>query len=319
MWEQWFWKAMKSYREVVAMKAAAAAAATTAPEKKKREKGEKDWYMLWGKVAYELTKDPLFFGARSVEEKEQMLRDFLLEHVVESELMNNKVFLLNYLYSPAFSADTAHLPEEIRGTVGAGDGEQQWMEFANDVKKKWMAKVVTVRNTTGVILFDGPSRTENIQYFVLNPTTKMWSKALNEDRRDLAETLPALELPKFVANSPQSPLNDHIGFIGFETNLQYMVYKVKNMMNSRSIGFRCDFVGKGKVVEFMNQLEHTDKYSSKMSENAEELCVRQEMMMRAFNLEKRDGKVWFVPTEVAIMNEFERKDKTKATATSAKK
>lgn len=301
LWEE-YWTAIKTYRTLEQV----ATAEAQAQVQSAMVKSNSTWNVYWGKVGLQLVSDSnpdLLGGALTKEEKYAWMRQFLVDHIVESTMMRDNVFLLNYLYSKTFEQDMASPTAE-----SAAD----WMEFASDVKKRWMAKTVTVKDTTGVIMFDGPSRTENIHYFVLNSSTNMWSNALSEDKKDLSESLVSLVLPKYVPNS--SELNDNIGFIGFEPKREYMIYKVKNMTNARSTGYSCALAGKAKVVEFMNRLENTDRYHSKMRENPLEMCVRQELLMRAFNKQKKDGKVWFVSTEVAIFNEFERKDKS-ATAT----
>jgi len=40
-----------------------------------------------------------------------------------------------------------------------------------------------------------------------------------------------------------------------------------------------------------------------------ELCVRQELTLRAFERQSRNDELWFVSTSIAISNEFEKKEK----------
>ena len=104
-------------------------------------------------------------------------------------------------------------------------------------------------------------------------------------------------------------LNAYVGFIGFETAKKYMVYKVKDTVNERSTGFRCDQAGKEKVIDVLNEIEGSDRFKSKETKDSSiELCVRQELTLR--HLKEIDKeKIWFLDTEKAIYNEFEKRDK----------
>jgi hypothetical protein len=67
----------------------------------------------------------------------------------------------------------------------------------------------------------------------------------------------------------------------------------------------------------LNSIEDDNKYASKVTKDgAFELCVRQEFTLRSFQQQgpkkqPLDGKTWFLDTETAIMNEFEKKEKKK--------
>ena len=92
-----------------------------------------------------------------------------------------------------------------------------------------------------------------------------------------------------------------------------MVYKVKDTENVRSNGARCDQSGKEKTINLLNNIEGYIKYSKENKEigGVVELCVRQELTLRLFEKEKRENKTWFVDTETAIINEFEKREKKK--------
>ena len=167
-----------------------------------------------------------------------------------------------------------------------------------------MTKIVTGKNITGMVIFDGPSRVENLHIFVLQ--NSMWVPAEPEDKLKLQQ--PILQKYKLKNN-----LNNYVGFIGFETNSKYMVYKIKDTENLRSTGFRCDQAGKKKTLAILNQIEGTAEESSKQT--AFELCVRQEFTLRNYEMDNIlkgndiTGKTWFLDTETAIINECEKKEK----------
>ena len=109
-------------------------------------------------------------------------------------------------------------------------------------------------------------------------------------------------------------LNNYVGFIGFETNSKYMVYQVKDTINKRSTGFRCDQSGKEKIVKVLNDIEsniESISTSKDKKDGGKELCVRQEFILRSFEHRKLNNKTWFLDTETAIINEFQKKEKPK--------
>jgi hypothetical protein len=46
-------------------------------------------------------------------------------------------------------------------------------------------------------------------------------------------------------------------------------------------------------------------------DGAKELCVRQELTLRSYENQNLDDKTWFLDTETAIINEFQKKEKAK--------
>ena len=133
-----------------------------------------------------------------------------------------------------------------------------------------------------------------------------------EDIRDLR-----VSIEKKYDLKDKERLNKYVGFIGFQTNKEYMIYKVKDTDNERSTGFRCNQSGKEKIIKILNEIELSEKYISKITkEGAFELCVRQEFTLRSLEYQERDKPkknrtVYFLDTETAIINEFEKKEKGK--------
>jgi hypothetical protein len=89
-----------------------------------------------------------------------------------------------------------------------------------------------------------------------------------------------------------------------------MVYQVKDTENERSTGFRCDQSGKEKIINLLNDIESDNRFLSKVTKDgAKELCVRQELTLRIYEYQNIDKKTWFLDTETAIINEFQKKEK----------
>ena len=100
-------------------------------------------------------------------------------------------------------------------------------------------------------------------------------------------------------------LAPHIGFmVNFKKD--YMIFKIRDMSKPRNTGARCDQASKVKSVRFLNELGE-DQYTSKTKMSRHELCIIQEFLLRKFNMERKDGKKWFLrPSEAIIVNDVKQ-------------
>jgi len=234
----------------------------------KTSRGEENWYKFCGIVIGKMKQQGI-----SIE----VLQDFLIDHMMETLLYNEKVELLNYL----------HINNEL---CSKGEDDVLMMK----IKKYLCEKIIHTKNLTAIILFDGPSRKKNLKIYVLN--NSVWSPAEAEDIRDL---IPVIS-EKYKLNRP---MNKYVGFIGFEDKQQYMVFKVKDTENSRNTGSRCSQSGKHKTIELLNVIVGEEKFTKENTKGVsqQELCVYQEFILRNYEREKKDGKTWFLTTEVAVI------------------
>jgi hypothetical protein len=241
------------------------------------ERGNKNWYEHCGIVIMKMNTEGV---------KIEMLRLFLIEHIVDTLMMNERVSLLNFIYA------NKNYEKTVEDTT--------FKKFISDVKKYLLSKQISYKNVNAVVIYDGPSNAKNLNIFVLRGN--IWVEAEPEDTRFLSDKISE----KYEL---KQKLNKYVGFIGFETNKKYMVYKVKNTTNDRSTGFRCDQSGKEKVIDILNEIENDEKYKSKVTkDSAVELCIRQEFTLRQYHITDQ-SKIWFLDTESAIYNEFEKRDK----------
>jgi len=252
-------------------------------------RGNDNWYQHCGIVLRKMSKENDIIPAESDHKRLEILEQFLIEHIVDSLMMEEKIYLLNYIYGD----------EELETNIK----NERLKRFFGKVKRYILSKIIVSKGLTGMIMFNGPSRVENLNIFVLD--NDEWIPAKPEDKRDLGEAI----LRKYRL---KSNMNHYVGFIGFETSKKFMVYKIKDTENDRSTGFRCDQSGKDKIVKLLNDIESDEKYVSKgTKEGAFELCVRQEFTLRSFENQNLNNKTWFLDTETAIINEFEKKEKVK--------
>jgi len=258
-------------------------------ETSKVVRGNDNWYQHCGIVIRKMSKENDIIHGETEHQRLEILEQFLIEHIVDSLMMDERILLLNYIYGNE-NLETNLTNERLK-------------RFFGKVKKYLLTKILVSKGLTGMVIFNGPSRVDNLNIFILD--NDKWVPAKPEDKRDLGEAI----LKKYRS---KSNMNHYVGFIGFETNKKFMVYKIKDTENDRSSGFRCDQSGKDKIVKLLNDIEIEDKYVSKgTKEGAFELCVKQEFTLRSFENQKLDGKTWFLDTETAIINEFEKKEKVK--------
>ena len=118
-----------------------------------------------------------------------------------------------------------------------------------------------------------------------------------------------------LTKEAKAKMNNNVGFIGFETNQKDMVFKIKDTTNKRSTGYRCIQAGKGKkIIDILNEIEGMKNIEKtfvvkESKESVFELCIRIELTLRSYQYEKLEGKTWFIDTETAIYNEFEKREK----------
>jgi hypothetical protein len=144
---------------------------------------------------------------------------------------------------------------------------------------------------------------------ILNKKNK-WIEAEPEDERELAESKEA----KQQLNIDKNKFNSIIGFIGYEKNNRYLVFKTKDITAKRNTGARCDEAGKQKTIDLLNTILDEDKYTKENTKlikekdgtviqeamSQTELCVLQEFLLRYFNKIKKNENIWFLTPEMAI-------------------
>jgi superfamily II DNA or RNA helicase len=244
------------------------------------ERGNKNWYELCGIVMRKMVESEGI-------DKNTLIK-FVIEHIVDTLMLSDKIDLMNYIWAtPKFYM----IQEDVN-----------FKFLAKNVQKYLQSKIIVYKRITAIVIYDGSSSTENLQVFTLNG--KEWLPAEPEDKRTLGS-----EINRKYKLKGKENLNAYVGFIGFENAKKYMVYKVKDTTNERSLGYRCDQAAKDKVIDVLNEIEGSERFSNKETKDSSiELCVRQELTLR--NKQKEDSDIiWFLDTETAIYNEFEKKDK----------
>lgn len=262
-------------------------------ETRNLERANDNWYHICGVVMRKMIKENIIVSNSEIE-KRDILEEFLIHHIVDSLMIDEKIELLNYV---EYLKD--HLP--LLET-------NKKRRFYNTVYEYLIQKRIVAKGIIGMVIFNGLSGVNNLNVFILEDGK--WNPASPEDQNTLMDVINGKN-SKYKFKKDQT-LDKYVGFIGFETNLKYMTFQVKDTVNKRSTGFRCDQAGKSKVIDLLNEIENDERFKSKITkESKNELCVRMELTLRSYQKQNKDNKIWFVDTETAIINEFQKKEKNK--------
>ncbi len=236
-------------------------------------KGESDWYKFCGIVMKDMIENDTSID-------EELLKECLIKHIVDTLMFNDKVELINY-----FNIDWSN---EITDDIED--------DFEMEIVDYFKSKIVRTTKRTAMILYDGTNRINDIRLMMLNKDGK-WMLGDKEDFQTLVEGISE----KLKSDIPLSHL---VGFIGYENKKQYMVYKIKETLKKRHIGSRCDQAGKIKTIKTLNEIEGYEKYNKENTKQMvqPELCVLSEFTLRIYDTELKDNKRWFFTPEEAVFN-----------------
>ena len=200
----------------------------TAQTIRKADRGEDNWYKYCGVVIGKFMQEKPFVD------------DFLISHIIESLMYEDKIELLHYLNLS--NEKCKENDAEIGGEV-----------FLVKIKKYFCDKLIYTPTLTAIVLFNGPSRTENLKINILHKNN-IWKPAESEDIRELG---PIINEKYKLKNN----FNQYVGFIGFEEKQKYMVFKVKDTTKQRHTGSRCDQAGKKKTIELLNKILDQEEFT----------------------------------------------------------
>ena len=241
-------------------------------------RGDDNWYKHCGIVIRKMSAE------YPETKKDHILIKFLVAHMIESLMYEDKLDVMNYVYS---------LTKLNHGSI-------EWL-----VKEYFETNSITTKKFTVFIMYNLNKRL----IMILNENNK-WVEAEPEDQREIAATKEAKE----YLTMNQVEYNKIIGFIGYEKNNRYFVFKTKDMESKRDTGARCDEAGKEKTIQKINAIVGETKFTNentKVKKDADgnviseavghtELCVFQEFILRYFNTIKKNDKKWFLTPEMSL-------------------
>jgi hypothetical protein len=248
-------------------------------KKTKIPRGEDDWYKYCGLVMKKMTKE--------YPESKELLIPFLVAHMIELLSFDEKLELMNYLYS---------------------------LEKIQNKSLEWYAKEYFVMNSISTNKY-----TTFIMYklgkrmIMILDENNQWIPSEPEQQREIAMD----KNVKDVLTFHPEEYNKIIGFIGYEKSNRYLVFKTKDITSKRDTGARCDESGKIKTMDKLNEIIGEEKYTKESTKAQKqgkeviseavgqvELCILQEFILRYFNTIKKDGKKWFLMPELALWHKM---------------
>ena len=242
-------------------------------------RGDDNWYKHCGIVIKKMTKE--------YPESKKHLILFLVSHMIELLLFDDKVNLMNYIYS---------LTVIQQGTL----------EY---FIKNYFENNIIVFNKQMFIFICNLKAKSKISIMILDENNK-WNIATSEDTYGLQKSN---EFKKIISFSPND-YNTIVGFIGYEKGNKDLAFKTKNMSSKRDTGARCDQATKTKNLMKLNEIIGEEKYTIENTKAIKdkdgnviqeamgntELCVLEEFILRYFNISEHGNKKWFLTPEMAV-------------------
>ena len=233
-------------------------------------RGEKDWYILASSIV------KLMNGLG--EDKEQ-LREFIVQHILESLLFDDTLLVLNEL-------DNNSIPET-----------PIILKFKEIAKRYYEKLMIRAKNIKGLFLYNDKSKTPTLIIKELGEdVNNEWKIGEKEDEEDLKGEL-SLVLSKVLPIKEK--MGEVVGFMAIVKN-QYYIFKIKETMRDRHKGARCDQSGKkeaNKLIQLIFSIKNIALDVSSLHQL--QICILQELYLRLLDKNQLQGKKWFLnPTEV---------------------
>ena len=264
--------------------------------KKKVDRGDDNWYKHCGIVITKMAKE--------YKESQKYLLQFLVSHMIELLLFEDKINVMNYIYSLDSIAK---------------------LSLERYIKNYFEENTISTSNFTIFIAY----KLNKKMIMILNEKNK-WVEADLEEQREIVLSLknilkkPKEENPHLyeqvdsLLNFTEKSYNEIVGFIGYEKGNKDFAFKTKNMNSKRDTGARCDQATKNKNLTKLNEIVGEEKYTNENTKAVKdedgniiqeamgniELCVLEEFFLRFFNADKKNGKKWFFTPEMAIYHKL---------------
>ena len=215
-----------------------------------------------------------------------LLRKSVVEHYVEEVLVSSPddgLQYLNMLYSRAAS--------------------DEFDQFAREYFDRQILKNAKYAGEEGILCLNAQSKS-GMQLVVRKNTEGAWAPAKSsEEWRPYLDAI-ATMMPR------ESNLSHIVGFIADfkeKSGGRHAVFKLK-YVQEKGVGARCDQISsKQRRLTIVNQIMHglssdvaTYTMENTKDQNTARFCVLPELLLRSYNLMRKDGKHWFLTPVQAL-------------------
>ena len=202
-----------------------------------------------------------------------LVNKMIVHHMIESLRFSQTLDLINYV-----------------------ETKQELSLIERTVKEYFDALEMNNGNTTGILLQEGGKQK---LIAASRGSPRVWSVAQPLDYQDLRDNIAGIVTSIIPM---REKLNTQIGFMVLFKK-SYMVFKIRDVSKSRNTGARCDQGSKVGAIQKLNEIAGEEIYDRKARESQLEICVVTELMLRLFDLNKKNNKRWFLtPGEASVVN-----------------
>jgi superfamily II DNA or RNA helicase len=222
-----------------------------------------------------------------------ILKRCVVEHFVEEVLVSSPDDGVQYL-NALYAADAP------------GD-DDEFDRFAHAYFDNQILKNPKYAGEEGILMMNAQAKT-GMQLVVRKNAGSAWAPAKSsEEWRPYLEAIAAM-MPR------ESNLSPIIGFVAEfkeKSGGRYAVFKIK-YVQEKGVGARCDQISsKQRRLTIVNQIMHglnpsdaasasTYTMESTKDQNTARFCVLPELLLRSYNLLRKDGKHWFLTPVQAL-------------------
>jgi len=218
------------------------------------------------------------------------IKNHIIRHNVDFLMPDQKMALITHFYAKIIDEDKLTPIEKV-------------------IKQYLDTKIIRTTRKTGILM---TTQNKWIIYVPSKEDPSKWIEAEPEDIRNF-EKSGALE-ETFQVSAKK--YNNIVGFINMFRNEKEMVFRLKDITKMQNnVGTRINGQTpiKGILINDLNTIIGTEMYSLTQSKEIMQLgiCVIIEILLRQYNEENKNDKIWFLNPEKAIYNKIAKYRATK--------
>jgi hypothetical protein len=269
---------------------------------------DKDWFKHCSTV-YEHLK-----LVHNINEKD--LKKYIVYHAVDILKEEDKIILLNELYSENILRSISGNNDWIFSLMSEEETKDElYFAVVTNIQAYFDSKIRVLDNGKMGVFISGDS---NISLYVKDAKSK-WEKGDEDDIRTFLDPAVLVSTQTRQSTANQEENNEFVNtkvdpkhmyhLVGFIADFKKgeCVFKVKNILQKRNnTGAKCDNAGKLDIIRFLNDVVDVDNMytpTNVIDIKQPGLCVMLELIMREYTrIGKNGGKVYFMDTETAILS-----------------